>query len=331
MNLRIGFLTPTVGTFGAIREMVEISNVLVDRGHSVTIYHPDGKPCVWLPCRAGYGTIAEIPTAQLDVLIGIIDWQPDLYSLMLASPAKVNAVCLMGFAPSDEMAAGLRGESKPRDRAERVLVDAMRQGMTILADSSWQTEWFRQATGYGLIGPAFGGINLVQFHPAPKTPRTKLRVIASGDPRERKGGDTMTAAMEMIRAAMGDKVETDTYWNRRFTQAQLVEFLQQGDVFLDGHRRAGWCNPVAEAMACGTTVVCTDIGAVRDFALRGWSAMVVPVDDPGAMADAALYALGNEGVRQRLASNGLAQIAKFDYQTVAVELETYLLGRMAGG
>lgn len=157
-----------------------------------------------------------------------------------------------------------------------------------------------------------------------------MRVIASGDPRERKGGDTVTAAMEMIRFTMGDKVETDTYWNRRFSQTQLVEFLQQGDVFLDGHRRAGWCNPVAEAMACGTAVVCTDIGAVKDFAIRG-TTTAVPVDDPGAMAAAAHYALGNVGVRQRHIENGLSQIAKFDYQTVAVNLETYLLGRVAGG
>ncbi len=331
MNLRIGWLTPTVGTFGAVREMVEISNVLVERGHSVTIYHPDGLPCVWLPCRAGYGTLAEVATAELDVMIGIIDWQPELYSLMLGSPAKVNAVCLMGFAPTEEMAAGLRGESKPRDHAERVLLDAMRQSMVILADSSWQIDWFREATGYALVGPPFGGINLKQFHPAPKTPRKKLRVIASGDPRERKGGDTVTSAMAMIQAALGDKVETDTYWNRRFSQTQLVEFLQQGDVFLDGHRRAGWCNPAAEAMACGTAVVCTDIGAVQDFAIRGTTALVVPVDDPGAMAAAAMYALDKESVRQRLATNGLAQIAKFDYQTVAVNLEIYLVGRVAGG
>ena len=125
------------------------------------------------------------------------------------------------------------------------------------------------------VGVPFGGVNLGQFMPGDKK-RTgaKKLVIHSNDPRERKAPEIVREAVEIIKK--NSDVDVDSYWNRRFTQTQLVQFLQSADVFIDGHRRAGWCNPVIEAMACGTATVCTDIGAVKDFAHDGVTSLVVP-------------------------------------------------------
>jgi glycosyltransferase involved in cell wall biosynthesis len=191
-----------------------------------------------------------------------------------------------------------------------------------LADSTWQLEWIKENVGVE-VGVAFGGINLSQFMPGNrKRTQGKKLVVYSNDPRERKGPETIKAAVEIIRKH--GNADIDSYWNRRLTQTQLVNFLQGADVFIDAHRRGGWCNPVIEAMACGTATVCTDIGATRDFAQDGVTSLVVPVDDPQALADAAFRLLRDDALRQTLVRNGLERVQQFSYTRVGPRLAAYL-------
>lgn len=325
--MKIGWLIPTVGAFGAVREMVEISNVWARAGHEVTIYHPDGGPVTWLPSAARTADLRQLSRAEPDALIGIIDWRPNLFAALRANAAAIKAVCLMGFEPSEAMAAALRGEGPASDPAWRMMREAIEEGMAILADSSWQTAWLAEHVGVE-AGPPFGGVNLAQFRPAAKRKRDALRVAASGDPRTRKGSDTVYAAMDLVQAELGKRVEFVTYWGRRLDQSQLAEFLQQADVFVDGHRRGGWCNPVAEAMACGAACVCTQIGATADFAVHEQTALVIPADDAKAMAAAILRLAEDDGLRRRAAAAGLTRISEFDYEIVAPRLARFLEERL---
>lgn len=325
--MRIGWIIPTIGIFGAVREMVEISNEMVDRGHKVSIFHPEGTPCRWLLCKAAVLPLKNLNRCHLDVLIGIIDWKPEMFHHLTAADSKVKAICLMGFTPSARMAAALRGEAAPEDAAQRIIRDSINSGFLILADSSWQLRWLEENVGIS-GGVPFGGINLEMFHP-PDTPskRSVQRVLYSGDPRDRKGTEVVEAALQIVKAKRS-AIESDFYWNRRFSQGELVEFLGSGDIFLDAHRRAGWCNPVLEAMACGCVPVCTAIGANSDFALDRKTAMVVPLDDEVSMADAALYLLEHLSEREEMARKGLQRVRKFSYTEVAAPFERCLQGRL---
>jgi len=324
-KLRIGWIVPTVGTFGAVREMVEVSNELVLRGHTVTIYHPEGTPCKWLRCLALCKKLQQVRQDRLDILIGIVDWKTELYQDLLAAKATHKAICLLGFEPTTQMAEALRGEREAEDRAQKIILDAMQRKFLILTDSSWQIEWMQQNVGYP-AGPSFGGINLRMFTPLHKfdTDRT-IKIIYSGDPRERKGTDTVKKAIEIIKEYSFSQVDFDFYWGKRYNQDQLVAFIQRADIFLDGHRRAGWCNPVAEAIACGVVPVCTRIGANQDFALHEETALLVNVDDAEAMANEAVRLIMDRDLRVRLRKNGLLQIQKFSYAKIAKNLETVLL------
>lgn len=202
----------------------------------------------------------------------------------------------------------------------------MKRNFLLLADSSWQVEWIKKNVGYD-AGPSFGGVNLNMFRPTTETFSGKYRIIYSGDPRERKGTDTVEKAIEILKKNPLVNAEYDSYWGKKFSQEKLVEFIQEGHIFLDGHRRAGWCNPVAEAIACGTVPVCTDIGANRDFAIDGHTALVVPVDDPEAMVSAAMR-LMDENFRTSLRSKGLTYIQRFSYDKVVPHLEQALENRI---
>lgn len=329
-KIKIGWIIPTVGTFGAVREMVEVSNVLIEKGYQVYIYHPEGSACKWLKCLAECRKLGFLQHDHLDVLIGIVDWQPALYADLVQAKATVKAICLLGFDPSAEMAAALRGERVPSDEAQRIIIDAIHKKFLILADSSWQVEWVRKNVGYA-AGPAFGGINLSMFHPPKqKISSEKIKIIYSGDPRERKGTDIVENAIEIIKSNFSDSdcPAFDHYWGRRFDQLKLVKFLQSGDIFLDAHRRAGWCNPVAEAIACGCVPVCTDIGASRDFALHEKTALRVPVNDAETMAAQTIRLIEDSALRTTLRENGLQHIKKFSYHQIVPVLEQALERRI---
>lgn len=329
-KLKIAFVSPTIGCFGAIREMIEVSNVLIGKGHKVYIYHPEGGDCKWLQCFAECRKLNSITFDSFDVLIGVIDWQPQLYDELLKTKSTVKAICLLGFEPTEEMAQALRGESTKLDKAQRIILDAIKRKFLILADSSWQVNWVRKNVGYA-AGPAFGGVNLNMFYPSrEEKSEEEIRIIYSGDPRERKGTDTVEAAIEMIKASYTGtkKIIFDSYWGKKFTQPILVNFIQKGHIFLDGHRRAGWCNPVAEAIACGVVPVCTRIGAVSDFAIDGETALVVELDDAEAMAQAAISLVDNVALRKKLSKNGLNLIQKFSYDRVVPILENVLVKKI---
>lgn len=331
-KLKIGFMSPTIGCFGAIREMVEVSNELVGKGHRVYIYHPDGGECRWLTCLAECRKLSFLFRDTLDVLIGIVDWQPELYQDLLSAQAKVKAICLLGFHPTEQMAQALRGEVEPLDKAQKMIRDAMQRKFLILADSAWQVEWVKKNTGYP-AGPSFGGINLNMFSPPKqKIKKEKIKIIYSGDPRERKGTDIVEKAIFDIKSnySRPENLEFDFYWGKKFPQKKLVEFIQSGDIFLDAHRRAGWCNPVAEAMACGVVPVCTAIGANAEFALDNVTSLRVPMDDAKAMAEQTVRLLEDEEFRKKLRENGLKHIQKFSYRNIVPVLEKVLENKVYG-
>lgn len=312
--MKIGWIVPTVGIFGAIREVVEVSEALISQGCKITIFSPGGQRCIWLPSRANYASLDRVPREKLDAIIGVIDWDPSLFEVLDSSQARVKCFCFMGFPPTDKFAAILRREIPADSKSDSTILRCFDAGMVPIADSSWQLNWIQGVLGVK-VGPAFGGINSRMFFPGKKG-ISPIRIGYSGDPRERKGTDTVEKAIELIVAKHRGQVEIDSYWNRKFSQDQIVEFYQSCHIFLDAHRRAGWCNPVLEAMACGAVPICTDIPASGEFALDDRTAFRVPVDDFEAMASKVGYLLENPEILHLVSISGVAKAREFDYSIV---------------
>src|SRR5258705_6868419 len=74
-------------------------------------------------------------------------------------------------------------------------------------------------------------------------------------------------------------------------QEALAQLMCAADVFCLASSSEGWPNVVNEALACGTPVVATDVGAVRQMIPSHEYGLIVPVDDPQALADALRSAL----------------------------------------
>ena len=77
---------------------------------------------------------------------------------------------------------------------------------------------------------------------------------------------------------------------------------------------------IVEALAAGVPVVTTPIGGIPEVAIHERSALIVPSEDPDALADAVARVLTDEPLRRRLIQGGLAVAAGFDKARTAARL-----------
>src|SRR5581483_546244 len=66
----------------------------------------------------------------------------------------------------------------------------------------------------------------------------------------------------------------------------IASIYSSAHVFLQSSRFEGFCNTAFESMACGTPVISTKVNGIEDFCIDEETALLVPVDDEKAMADA---------------------------------------------
>ena len=104
------------------------------------------------------------------------------------------------------------------------------------------------------------------------------------------------------------------------TQEQLPAFYRGLDVLVVPSRPTpGWLEQfgrvVVEAMACGVPVVASDTGALPDVV--GQAGLLVPPDDPQALAACLRTLLTDEPARRELAQRGLAQARHASWSEVA--------------
>ena len=76
-----------------------------------------------------------------------------------------------------------------------------------------------------------------------------------------------------------------------------------------------------EAMACGVPIVASKIGGVPDVVKDGENGLLVQPRDSGALADAIIYLLENEDVRERMGKNGRVKVENYSWDKIAEETE----------
>jgi glycosyltransferase involved in cell wall biosynthesis len=143
---------------------------------------------------------------------------------------------------------------------------------------------------------------------APKRLRPTFRVVTIGGLNWKKGHEFALVAVSRLKERgipvrfeiIGDGPERqrvlytidDLDLNDRVEMTgrlgpeAIRERLRTADVFMLSSVSEGISNAVLEAMACGLPVLTTDCGGLREAVTDGAEGLVVPLRDPGAMADA---------------------------------------------
>jgi starch synthase len=87
---------------------------------------------------------------------------------------------------------------------------------------------------------------------------------------------------------------------------------------------------VYEAMGCGTPVVASRVGGIPELVVDGETGLLVPPDDPAALAEAVTALLADPDRRARMGCAARAQaLARFESATIA--LQTLALYQQALG
>jgi glycosyltransferase involved in cell wall biosynthesis len=88
---------------------------------------------------------------------------------------------------------------------------------------------------------------------------------------------------------------------------------------------------VAEAMASGKAVVCTDSGGVREIVADGVNGFLVPPGDPAALAERLSFLLSDHGTRGRMGREGRRIAAeKLDWKAIAARTKRLYEEVLAG-
>jgi glycosyltransferase involved in cell wall biosynthesis len=100
------------------------------------------------------------------------------------------------------------------------------------------------------------------------------------------------------------------------TDDELRGWYHRAALLLMPLRDATATSSILEAIACGTPVVASDVGGVRDY-LSGDCAFLIPAGDAVAMIDAALLLLGDTSLRARMSAAARQQALRFSWPVVA--------------
>jgi hypothetical protein len=145
-------------------------------------------------------------------------------------------------------------------------------------------------------------------------------LIAGGVGRSGRYAETLHR--QVAAAGLADRV---TFLGE-VTQDALAELMSAADVFCLASSTEGWPNVVNEALACGTPVVATDVGAVPQMVVSDQYGFVVPVHDATALAEALGTALTGRWDHEAIAAWGRSR----SWSQVAEDVLDQMRAAMAG-
>jgi glycosyltransferase involved in cell wall biosynthesis len=102
----------------------------------------------------------------------------------------------------------------------------------------------------------------------------------------------------------------------------IPNLLAQADIFVLCSNSEAFPVAILEAMASGLPVVATAVGGVPEAVINGKTGILVPPNNPEALADAIFQLASNEALRQQMGMNARQRVAGlFDVKRITREYE----------
>ena len=162
----------------------------------------------------------------------------------------------------------------------------------------------------GTIEPRKDYVTLVRAMESVWRAHPDLRLVIAGAP----GWGTEALDREVERLGVADKIRRMGY----VTEAVKADLLAGAELLAYPSVYEGFGFPLLEAMAAGTPVVATNVGAVPETA--GRAAVLVEPSDPSALAGALLAVLEDDTLRADLADRGRERSVAFPWERSVGEL-----------
>ncbi|MGQ9730190.1 MAG: GT4 family glycosyltransferase PelF [Candidatus Zipacnadales bacterium] len=115
------------------------------------------------------------------------------------------------------------------------------------------------------------------------------------------------AAAEATRQCLA-KYGAEGYVKLLGTRSDVPDLLNASDVFVLSSRQEGFPITILEAMAAGKPVVTTNVGGCAEAVVDGETGLVVPPEDPQALAEALEYVLTHPDEARRMGEAGRRRV-----------------------
>ena len=178
------------------------------------------------------------------------------------------------------------------------------------------------------------GIEIERFSKATPWPTTGPTIFFVGRHEPRKGLDVLLEALGRLPSDVrvwvgGDGPETESLqerwggderveWLGRLDDDQVARRLRGADVFCAPSLHGESFGVVLlEAMAAQTPIVASDLPGYRNVARAGRDALLVPVGEPKALADALVDVLEHPTLAESLVASGERRAAEFSMDVLA--------------
>ncbi|MCL6604863.1 MAG: glycosyltransferase family 4 protein [Paenibacillus sp.] len=304
---------------GGCKNLADLANALHVRGHDTEILVPEREPVVYdIHCK-----LTRIPALHSSYI--------PYADLVIANFYTTFSACYEAWPKQCVRFSQAYEPSWVPDRDFALWTYA--QGIPVITLSNWLDEQIYQAVGQRtyIHNP---GVDPLIFYPPPipkkfAPEKRKIILYLARDPDsgyEIKGFYDFVQCMELFNRKYTGKfivhmvcpekklqlpsgIPCRTYG--ALTDKQFAELYREADIFVSSSWIEAYGFPPLEAMACGTPVVTTDSGGIRDFSEHMKSAFITKPQNPSELAEAIMIVLSNETLYQELVTGGLESASRF--------------------
>jgi glycosyltransferase involved in cell wall biosynthesis len=196
------------------------------------------------------------------------------------------------------------------------------------------------------IRTIYNGLNLSDWLATPRPQRLpgEVLIATAGNIRHVKGHDIFIRAAAIVVTQVpqanfsiaGEVLETayfaglqtlvtDLGLTDRFHFSggisDLRGYLSQADIFVLPSRSEGFSNAIVEAMAAGLPVIATNVGGNAEAVADGSTGLIIPTEDPEALAEAILLLIADPARAQAMGAKG-REVAADRFTTEAMMTAT---------
>jgi glycosyltransferase involved in cell wall biosynthesis len=361
-NLNIAIPISRFDSSGGIRVLSVLANGLAARDYQTSFVVPRGQHRPYFPLdrRVGvhligpdfgsHGTISGLlKKVQLavglpaDVDVAIANAFMTAYSVRfskLIGRTKRGLYFVQGYEP---VAFGEYGSGPLWLKLLKTKIAGFsyRLGLECVTNSKWTARMIREQ--YNLastVAPL--GVDTEVFHPVrPLNERAVgVPIVATiGNANPVKRFDLFTDVMKLLQKRIDCHAVVATHdpfllkpdgisveFVSPKNDLEMAELYNKASVFVSTSACEGFGLPLLEAMACGTPVVTTDSGGIRDFCQDGINCRIVESAKPEELAHAIAEINSNPDIAATLAHNGLATARQWPWGRLIDSFEALLSG-----
>ena len=341
---RITIVLPFVNLTGGVRMMLDHANALQRAGHRVLVTYP-----AW-PYRFHFTRQQQIRECRGRIAAPVgVPW------FDLEVPIRRVPIVRGPFLPPADIVIGTSWPTAfdvarlPASRGRKVQVLMHHEagtgplhrieashGLPVarITLSHRIRKQFERDCGVIVDAVVPAGVDPRVFYPEGQRHDRTVLMLYHPDPRK-GAADGLEAIARVLRAGLGVRailcgalappnMPQGVEYFRFPTDDALRRLYSQATVLLYPSRYEGFGLPPLEAMACGCPVVTTAVGAVPEYAVDGRNATVVPLGDPGALANALERVIRTPSLQRAFSEAGRRTAAEWTSDRAAVLFERAL-------